>query len=77
MDADLLALLRCPHCAATATRAPGADPGRLQLVVGAWLVCQEPGCRRKYPIHEEIPDMRPETGEKWRETTAENLPAPG
>lgn len=73
---DLLEILRCPHCAATRTRHPGEDPGRLTLVRDAWLVCQEPDCRRKYPIREGIPNMRVEEGEKWMKTGVDALPVP-
>ena len=43
---DLLDILRCPHCASSATRHPGEDPGRLTLVQDAWLaaVAIESGC---------------------------------
>jgi len=73
---DLLAILRCPHCAATATRHPGEDPGRLDLVRDAWLVCRETDCRRKYPIRNDIPDMRIEAGTKWISTETDRLPVP-
>jgi uncharacterized protein YbaR (Trm112 family) len=61
---DLLTILRCPHCAATTTRHPGEDPGRLALAKDAWLVCQEPDCQRKYPIRDDIPNMRVEEGDR-------------
>lgn len=71
---DLLAILRCPHCVSGPTRAAGDDPGRLVLVKAVWLVCQEPGCDRKYPIREDIPDMRIESGTAWIATPAAALP---
>ena len=73
---DLLAILRCPHCVTGATRKPGADPGRLELVSDAWLVCQEADCGRKYPVADDIPDMRIETGDKWIATAVADLPVP-
>jgi uncharacterized protein YbaR (Trm112 family) len=78
VSADLLKILRCPYCVSGETRKPGDDPGRLKLVKdGAWLVCQEANCGRKYPIKEDIPVMLIEEGDKWVDTSVENLPQPG
>jgi len=74
---DLLDILRCPHCVSGPTRKPGDDPGRLELVRGEWLVCQEADCGRKYPIKEDIPVMLIDEGDKWINTVPEDLPAPG
>jgi hypothetical protein len=74
---DLLEILRCPYCVSGPTRKPGNDPGRLELVHGSWLVCQEPDCNRKYPIKEDIPVMLIDEGDKWIDTPVENLPEPG
>lgn len=71
---DLLTILRCPHCVSGSTRRPGADPGRLELVKENWLVCQEPGCGRKYPIVDGIPVMLIDAGSRWVNTTVEDLP---
>ena len=73
---DLLEILRCPHCVTGATRVPGNDPGRILFIKDSWLVCQEPGCDRKYPVVGAIPDMRIEAGERWQKTLAEQLPVP-
>lgn len=73
---DLLDILRCPHCVSGPTRVAGDDPGRLLFVRERWLVCQEPSCGRKYPIADEIPDMRIETGTAWMATAADDLPVP-
>jgi uncharacterized protein len=73
---DLLDILRCPHCVSGPTRKAGEDPGRLELVKDAWLVCQEPDCGRKYPVVDDIPDMRIETGDKWTQTAVADLPVP-
>jgi uncharacterized protein YbaR (Trm112 family) len=73
---DLLDILRCPYCVSGETRREGTDPGRLQLVNGQWLVCQEPGCDRKYPIREDIPIMLIEEGDKYRATPIEKLGQP-
>ena len=72
---DLLEILRCPHCVSGETRRPGADPGRLELVRDAWLVCQEPDCGRKYPVVDDIPVMMIEAGSRWRGTDVADLPA--
>lgn len=76
IDLDLLAILRCPACVSGPTRRPGEDPGRLELVRESWLVCQEPGCGRKYPIVDDIPVMLIETGDKWVHTAVADLPVP-
>ena len=74
---DLLDILRCPYCVSGETRREGADPGRLQLAGGGvWLVCQESGCNRKYPIREDIPIMLIEEGDKYRATPIEQLGQP-
>lgn len=73
---DLLDILRCPYCVSGETRRPGEDPGRLQLVNGQWLVCQESGCDRKYPIREDIPIMLIEEGDKYRATPIDQLGQP-
>ncbi|HZY40481.1 MAG TPA: Trm112 family protein [Anaerolineae bacterium] len=74
---DLLDILRCPYCVSGETRREGADPGRLQLAGdSAWLVCQESGCNRKYPIREDIPIMLIEEGDKYRATSIEQLGQP-
>jgi hypothetical protein len=75
VDTELLEILRCPYCVSGETRREGEDPGRLDLVRDdAWLVCQD--CERKYPIQDDIPVMLIEVGEKWMETSVEDLPVP-
>jgi hypothetical protein len=76
LSQDLLDILRCPHCVSGPTRREGPDPGQLELVNGTWLVCQEPGCGRKYPIIDEIPRMLVEIGEKYVDTPVEALGEP-
>ena len=73
---DLLEILRCPHCVSGETRHEGPDPGRLLLVKGSWLVCQEPDCNRKYPIRDDIPIMLIEEGDKYRDVPIEKLGQP-
>jgi len=73
---ELLEILRCPHCVSGPTRRPGPDPGRLELVKGAWLVCQEEGCGRKYPVRDDIPVMLIEEGDKYRDVPVEELGTP-
>ena len=69
---DLLDILRCP--VAVHYRDRGYDPGRLRLVRGAWLVCDDSGL--KYPIRDGVPEMLVEVGEKWRDVAEEDLPVP-
>jgi len=73
---ELLDILRCPACVSGPTRREGPDPGRLELVNDVWLVCQEEGCGRKYPIRDDIPVMLIEEGDKHRETPVEALSRP-
>lgn len=76
VDAELLEILRCPHCVSGDTRrADLEDPGLLALErEGVWLVCQH--CSRKYPIRDEIPVMLIEEGDKWKDLSIEALPVP-
>jgi uncharacterized protein YbaR (Trm112 family) len=69
ISADLLEILRCPHCVRD-------KEGQLVLVRDCWLVCQEPDCRRKYPIVDDIPVMLIDEGSKWISTAEADLPVP-
>jgi len=73
---DLLDILRCPACVSGPDRREGPDPGRLELVNGVWLVCQEDGCNRKYPIRDDIPIMLIEEGDKYRDVPVDQLGTP-
>jgi uncharacterized protein YbaR (Trm112 family) len=73
---DLLDILRCPACVSGPNRREGPDPGRLELVKGVWLVCQEEGCDRKYPIRDDIPIMLIEEGDKYRDVPVDQLGTP-
>jgi uncharacterized protein YbaR (Trm112 family) len=70
IDRTLLEILRCPACAGL----PQPDPGVLDLVADAWLVCQD--CQRKYPIRDRIPVMLIEKGDQYRDTPVEELGEP-
>jgi uncharacterized protein YbaR (Trm112 family) len=73
---DLLDILRCPACVSGPNRREGPDPGRLELVNGVWLVCQEEGCNRKYPIRDDIPIMLIEEGDKYKDVPVDQLGTP-
>ena len=73
---DLLDILRCPACVSGPNRREGPDPGRLELVNGVWLVCQEQGCNRKYPIRDDIPVMLIEEGDKYVDVPEDQLGTP-
>lgn len=62
---ELLDLLVCPAC-----------KSRVKLVQEVWLVCQNPDCRRKYPIRHDIPIMLIEEGDKYRDVPVEKLGTP-
>ena len=66
---ELLDLLRCPSCVQE-------KEGLLELVHDTWLVCQEPGCGRKYPIRDGIPVMLVDEGDKWVAVAEADLPVP-
>lgn len=66
---DLLEILRCPACVRE-------KQGMLKLVKDTWLICQEPDCKRKYPIRDDIPVMLIEVGDKWMNTPEDALPVP-
>jgi uncharacterized protein YbaR (Trm112 family) len=72
IDPELLEILRCPVAVHYKDR--GDDPGRLELVKGAWLVCADSGY--KYPIRSGIPVMLVDEGAKWKDTAVEDLPVP-
>lgn len=59
---DLLEILVCPACKT-----------KVELVKGAWLVCQNEQCRRKYPIRDDIPIMLIEEGDKYIDVPVEEL----
>ena len=69
---ELLEILRCP--VAVRSDEFGDDPGRLELIHGSWLVCNDSGM--KYPVRNGIPVMLIEEGEKWRQTDVADLPVP-
>ena len=70
---DLLEILRDPQALQQADR-HGADPGRLELVHGSWLVSADTGY--KYPIRDGIPVMLIEEGARWKDTPVAALPVP-
>jgi uncharacterized protein YbaR (Trm112 family) len=72
IDAELLAILRCP--VAVHYKDKGEDPGKLTLYKDAWLVCEDSGY--KYPIRNGIPVLLVEEGEKYKDTPVESLPVP-
>jgi uncharacterized protein YbaR (Trm112 family) len=72
IDPELMAILRCPVGVHLTDR--GEDPGRLRVVKGCWLVCDDSGL--KYPIRDGIPVMLVDEGEKWKDTPEDDLPVP-
>lgn len=69
---DLMDILRCP--VAVHYKDKGDDPGKLRLVHGTWLVCDDSGY--KYPIVDGIPRMLVDIGEKYKNVKEEDLPVP-
>lgn len=64
VPADLLEILVCPF---------DKDPlEHVETAEEEWLICHT--CGRRYPVEDDIPDMRPETGDKYRD---ESLIRPG
>lgn len=76
LSQELLEILRCPFCVSSLPCQEGDDPGQLNLVNSAWLVCQESDCSRKYPIIDDIPHMLIEIGDKYAGTPLEELGEP-
>jgi uncharacterized protein YbaR (Trm112 family) len=72
LSPELMDILRCP--VGVRIKGKGDDPGRLELVKGCWLVCEESGM--KYPILDGIPVMLVDVGEKYKDTAVEDLPVP-
>lgn len=70
---DLLEILRDPQAIQEGAK-HGTDPGRLELVRGAWLVSADTGY--KYPIRDGIPVMLIEEGARWKDTPVDALPVP-
>ena len=64
---DLLEILRCPACVRE-------TDGLLDFYKETWLICQD--CGRKYPVKQDIPVMLIDEGDKWVETTPDDLPIP-
>ena len=62
LNEDLLAILACPACKT-----------KVALVADKWLVCQNPECRRKYPIKDDIAVMLAEEGDKYIDVSVEDL----
>ena len=62
---ELLDILVCPKCRT-----------KVELVKESWLVCQNPDCRRKYPIKDDIPVMLISEGDKFRDVPVEELSDP-
>ncbi len=69
VNPQLLEMLRCPACVQE-------KEGLLAFLHDTWLICQEPGCGRKYPIREDIPVMLIDEGDKWAAVAAADLPVP-
>ena len=65
VNKDLLDILVCPHCKT-----------KVELQADRWLLCQNPECRRKYPVKDDIPVMLVEEGTKWINSKPEDLPDP-
>lgn len=72
IDPKLLEILRCPVAVHFSDK--GADPGKLTLVKGCWLVSADSGY--KYPIRDGLPVMLVEEGARWKDTPEDQLPVP-
>ena len=69
---ELLEILRCPVAVHYTDK--GEDPGKLTLVHDCWLVSEDSGY--KYPIIDDIPVMKVEVGEMYKDTSVDDLPVP-
>ncbi|NLG68775.1 MAG: Trm112 family protein [Firmicutes bacterium] len=59
---ELLTILVCPACRS-----------RVTLQRQTWLVCDNPACRRKYPVRDGIPIMLVEEGDRYVDVPVEAL----
>lgn len=71
-SAEDLEMLRCPEAVHYTDK--GDDPGRLRLVHGCWLVCDDSGY--KYPIRDGIPVMMIDVGARYKNVNENDLPVP-
>ena len=67
INKELIEILRCPACVRE-------KEGLLKYHKKSWFICTD--CDRKYPIIDEIPVMLIEQGDKWVNTSEEDLPIP-
>lgn len=73
---DLFSVLRCPCCLAENICGGGNDLGQLKNIENKWLVCQEQGCGRKYPVIDGSPIMSLAEGGRYMSLQETELPAP-
>jgi uncharacterized protein YbaR (Trm112 family) len=71
---QLFSVLRCPYCLGKELKSGETDGGRLLRIDDQWLVCQEKGCNRKYPILDGTPILLSNEGEKWISMDKKSLP---
>lgn len=69
LNKELLDILRCPACVRN-----GPNAGLLDFINETWLVCRD--CARKYPVKNDIPIMLIEEGDKYKNTSVEQLGTP-
>lgn len=62
LDQRLLEVLRCPAC-----------KGEVKPLADKWLVCQNPKCKRKYPVRDDLPIMLIEEGDKYVDVSEQEL----
>jgi uncharacterized protein YbaR (Trm112 family) len=65
LSKELLDILVCPACKT-----------KVELFKDVWLNCQNPECRRKYPIRDGIPVMLIEEGDKYVDVPVDELGTP-
>lgn len=72
-DLPLESLLRCPYCLSVRKQRGWLDRP-LRRLNRNWLVCEEQGCQRKFPVAGGLPFFRLEDERAWRLVPIQELP---
>lgn len=71
----LTEIIRCPQAIKHRRSHPAPDH-MLRTYRDAWLMCDDPGCERRYPIFRGVPIMNAAESERWIGIPADQLAVP-